>query len=131
MLAQVAAQNGVHKSGLRAETVLFALVGLWVNSRWVGSPVERENWVEAEPQQVLQAGFLFAPICFSSDEPVECRLPAHDAIHDFLAKRAVGGRKLRAMQRGFEQIFNEFAPGASLLQNAHRDFSWFLFVHHV
>jgi hypothetical protein len=35
------------------------------------------------------------------------------------------------MQRGFEQIFNEFAPGASLLQNPRRDLSWFLAAHQL
>src|SRR5208282_6555284 len=110
MLAQVAAQNSVHKTGLGAETVLFGEFDGFVDGSVVGNPVEPKNLVEAEPQQVLQGGLLFAPICFSGDEPVEGRLPAHDAVHDFLAKRTVGGRKLRAMQRGSSKSSMNLPP---------------------
>ena len=63
------------------------------------NPVQPENLVEAEPQQVLQAGFLFASAGFPRDEPVERRLPADDTINEFLAQPAVGGRRSRARQR--------------------------------
>ena len=127
--AQIAAQNGVHKTGLGAKTVLLGQFDGFMDGGVVGNPVEPENLVKAEPQQILQGRFLFPPVGFPGDEPVERGLPAHDAVSDFLAKAAVGGRKRRAVQRGFEQILNESAARAPLLQNARRDLSWFLSAH--
>ena len=129
LLAQITAQHSVHKTGLGAETVLFGQLDGFVDGGVIGNPVEPKNLVEAEPQQILQGRFLFPPVGFAGDEPVERSLPAHDAIGDFLAKAAVGGRKCRALERGFEQILNKSAARAPLLQNARRDLSWFLSAH--
>ena len=129
--AQIAAQNGVHKTGLGAKTTLLGQFDCFIDSRVVGDAVEPEDLVEAEPQQILQGRFLFPPVGFAGDEPVQCCLPADDAVRDFLAKAAVGGRKLCAGKCFFEQIFNEFAPNAPLLQNARRDLSWFLAAHQL
>ena len=113
--AQIAAQDGVHKSGLRPEAVLSGQFDGFVHGGMAGNTVEPENLVETEPQEILQGGFLFASAGFEGDKPVERGLPADGAIHDFLAKRAVGGRKLRSRQRVFQQILGKSAIGAPLL----------------
>jgi len=94
----------------------------------VGNAVEPENLVEAEPQQVLQAGVLFAPIGFLRDEPVERGLPADGAADEFVAEAAIHGRKPRGGERIVEQVFGEFTAGFALLQNVRRNLSWILFV---
>jgi hypothetical protein len=86
---QVAAQNGVHKTGLRAEAALLGEFHGFVDGGMVGNAVEPENLVEAEAQQVLEHVLLFASVGFSQDEPVECGLPADDAIDNFLAQPAI------------------------------------------
>ena len=68
----------------------------------VGNPVEPENLVEAQPQQVLEAGFLFTAISLSADEPVERGLPADDAIDEFLAQGAINGGKPGLGQRALQ-----------------------------
>ena len=87
--AQIATQNGVYKSSLRTKAALFGEFDRFVDGGVVGNPVEPENLVEAEAQQILERGFLFAPVGFSHNEPVERGLPAHDAINNFLAKPTV------------------------------------------
>ena len=75
----------------------------------------------------MQRGFLFLTVRFAGDEPVERGLPADDAVNDFLAEAAVGGRKPRGPAR-FEQVFGEFIGGSRWLQNARSNLSWILVV---
>ena len=62
------------------------------------------------------------------NEPIEGGLPADNAVNEFLAEATIGRGEFRAMQGGFEQIFDEFARFPAL-QNLHRNFSWFLAGH--
>ncbi len=68
----------------------------------VGNPVEPENLVETQPQQVLEAGLLFTAMGLPADEPVERDLPADDAIDEFLTQRAINGRKPGRSQRALQ-----------------------------
>ena len=51
----------------------------------VWDAIEPENLVEAEPEQVLQHGFLDAIGRFSANQPIDGLLPAYDAINQLLA----------------------------------------------
>ena len=84
----------------------------FVHGGVVGDAVEPENLVKAEAQQVLQRRLLRAAGGLAGDQPIQRRLPADDAIDQFLAQAAVGGRKPRSGQRVFEQVLDEIPARA-------------------
>ena len=90
-LAEIAPKKGIDEAGLRTEAALLGELHGLMDGGVVGNAVEPENLVEAEAQQGLECGLLFAPPRFERDEPVQRGLPADDAIDDFLAEAAVGG----------------------------------------
>ena len=128
--AQIAAQDGVDKTGLRAKAVVLGEFDGFVDGGVVGNPVEPENLVKAEPQQILEGGFLFTPVGFAGDEPVERGLPADDAIDHFLAKPAVSGAKAvrRASARSSRSSVNS-PPARRWRKTSRRNLSWILVVH--
>ncbi len=85
-----------------------------MHRRVVGNPVEPENLVEAEPEQVLEAGFLFPLIRLPADEPVERGLPANHAIDQLLTQGAIDGRNPGFGQGAFQQILRKAATGTPL-----------------
>src|SRR5581483_3136506 len=91
--AQIAAQNGIDKSGLRAEAGTFGGFNRFVDGGVRRNAVEPENLIKAESQKILQRGFLLAAICFFRNKKIERRLPANAAINNFVTEAAVGRGK--------------------------------------
>src|SRR6266571_3259752 len=126
-LAGEAAQYGVDETGLRAIAQLAGQRDGFVHHRMVGDAVEPEYLIEAEAQQRLQRGFLRAARSFAGNQPVECSLPADDAIGQFLTEGAVAGRQRG--QLGLEEVFDIVRAPVALEQEASGNFSWFLNAH--
>ena len=76
--------------------------------------IEPEDLVKSKPEQVLQRRFLNAIGGFAADEPVQCGLPANNAIHELLAKAAIKRAYIRSGERFFENVFDKVsaAPAA-------------------
>jgi hypothetical protein len=112
--AQVTAQDGVDEARLGAVTAAFGLLDGFVDGGVIRDAIQPENLVEPEPQQVLQAGLLFAPGRLAVNQPVERGLPAHDAKNEFLREAAIGGGKPCGREGTFEQSLGIFvAVGAA------------------
>jgi len=127
--AQVAAQYGVDETGLSVVAGAFGLLDGFMDSGVRRDTVEPEKLVEAEAQEILKRRALFpAGRGPAGDEAVERGLPADDATDEFVAQAAIGGRKARGGESGFQQIFREFAAGQPLRQNSRRNLSWILCV---
>src|ERR1035438_9453507 len=91
-LAQVAAQNGIDEPCLGIVAALSGQLNGLVNGGMSGDAIEPKDLVKTQAQEVLQYGLLRASVCLAIDQPIQRRLPADDAIDQFLAEVAVGGR---------------------------------------
>ena len=109
---------------------MFGKLDGLVDGGVVGDAVVPENLIEAQPLDILQQWFLWAVLGFARDEPVQSGLPAHEAIDQFLAEPAVGGRELRAGQSVLEQVLDEGTAGTAL-EDLDSNFSWFLAAHNL
>ena len=81
-------------------------------------------------KEVLQRGLLRPGVGLAGDQPIQGGLPADDAVGQFLAEVAVGGRESRFGERGFEAVLDEVSAWGTL-QEAQCNFSWFWGAHGV
>src|SRR4029077_13574954 len=97
----------------------------FVDGRMFRNALEPKDLVKTQSEQCVDERLLSAAVCLAGDEPIQRGLPAHDAIHQSLAQRAVERRKAGASQSAFEQVFHEL-PLPATAPNLQRNFSWFL-----
>ena len=129
-LAQVAAQDGIDESRLGGEAALPGQLDGFVDGGMVGDAFEPENLVKAQPQEILQRGLLYPRFGLAVDEPIQGRLPADDAVGELLAQVTIDGRKAAFGQCGFEPGLYKI-PARAPLEDAQRNFSWFLGAHNL
>ena len=86
-----APEHRVDETALPAKASLAGQLHGFVDCGMVRDAVEPKDLVEPEAQEVLQARVLGAAVCSGGDEPVQCGLPPHDAVNQFLAQASVGG----------------------------------------
>ncbi len=96
----------------------------------IGNPFEPKDLVEPEAQEILQRWFLLAARRLAVDQPIECGLPAHDAIDQLLAETPVGSAQARHGQGRFQDLFYKPIP-ASLPEGGQCNFSWFFAAHNL
>ncbi len=129
LFTRITAKERVDEASLRLEAKSFDQLDRLVHSRVIGHAIEPEKLVEAETQEMLQFGLLYAAIGLAGDEPVERGLPAHDAAAEFLAQRAIGRRERGFRQRAIEQGFDVILAPFTLPQHLRGNFSWSLKSH--
>ena len=92
---------------------------------------EEEELVEAEAKQNSEDRLLLAALGFAVDEEIEGAHIADAAVGEFDGEAAVLGRKVRAAEFFFGDIFDEIFAAFSALENSDGNFSWFLPAHSV
>ena len=70
-----------------------------------------------------------APFGFAVNQPIEGRLPADDAVGQFLDEAAIGGRKRRSGELGLEQVLDIVLARFPPSQDLNGNFSWILPTH--
>src|SRR4051794_14337046 len=96
-----------------------------MHRRMIWYSFQPEHLIETQPQQDLQGDLLRSAPCFASDEPVQCFLPPHRPINQFLHKAPIRLGKTRTGQPLFEDLFNKATLLRMLLQELDGNFSWF------
>ena len=86
----------------------------FVDGGMVGNAIEPEDLVKPKAKKDLQQRLLHAPFRLADDEPIQGRLPTHDAVGQFLTQVAIGGRKTRMGERRLEPGFHEIPFRAAL-----------------
>jgi hypothetical protein len=88
-LAQAAAEDGVDETGLGAEPAAFCQFDGGMDGGVIWNAVQPEELVEAQAQEILQAGFLGPAGGSAGDQPVQRGLPANRAEQELAAEGAV------------------------------------------
>jgi hypothetical protein len=97
-VAVAAAEDGVDEAALRAETGLAGEGDGFVDGGVGRDAVEKEELVKAQPEQVLEGGFLGAPVGTLDDQPIEGGALAQDPVNELLRQAPVG--RLKAVEIG-------------------------------
>ena len=128
-LAKIPAQDGVHETRLRSESLSPGQLDRLIHSGVVRDSREPKHLVKAESQKNLQRGLLRLARCLARDQPIERGLSAHDAVNDFLQQSAICSIKPSGVAFGLKQVLNKVPARLALLQQTKGNFSWFFKSH--
>src|SRR5260370_1227876 len=81
---QITPENSIDKPRLCTQAIALGKLDRFINRSMIWNPIQPENLVKSQSQQILQMRFWRRIPGLSGNQPIQRGLPPHDAIYQFL-----------------------------------------------